>query len=236
MDDVGWYRETRKLFVGALPSTMASARVPACPNWDVHDLVAHQVHQLEGACEGTFPVQDSVDAIVATEPHVRQGALARQERWIADGVRPCRTTPLDELVERWTRLEDDAPTAALVGLFPDVSVHLFDLLGAAGSAAYRDHPLLVPALQFWARLANARLKAAANGPVRLILVGSAGTSGVIGDADAVVTVEGAPFELLRAITSRRSRQQSQTLRWSNADEAAIEGFAVYGWRSEPLSE
>jgi uncharacterized protein (TIGR03083 family) len=235
MDEVSGYRAAKDFFVDALASTTPAARVPACPSWDVQDLVGHQVQQLRAACDGTFPVNDALDAIAATEPRAREAARARQEQWIADGLRTRRTMPLDAQVDEWAQLVTDAPAAALVGLFPDVSVHLFDLLGAAGSRAYRDHPVVVSSLRFWARQSSARMKQATGRPLRLRFIHT-GDAGTIGDAGDAVSVEGSPFELVRAITGRRSRQQAHALRWEHSDDAAVEAFSVYGWRSEPLAE
>ena len=53
---------------------------------------------------------------------------------------------------------------------------------------------------------------------------------------APVMAAGTAFELLRAIVGRRSRRQAGELRWDEADEVAIEVFAVYGWRSDDLDE
>lgn len=69
-----------KLFEREAASIEAARIVPACPGWDAHDLVAHQVHQLSGARDGSFPVQDSVDAMVAVKVDERQAARARQDQ------------------------------------------------------------------------------------------------------------------------------------------------------------
>ena len=237
LDPDGLYREAAALFLEGLPLTTPGLRVPACPSWDVHDLVAHQVHQLQGACSGTFPIKDALDAIIAPQARLRREAVARQTRWIDAGLRVYRARPLDALVEEWTGLTADAPPAALAGLFPDVAVHFYDLLGAAQSAAHRDHRILAPALRFWAEHSAARLEQAARGPVRLSVVRNGLSRDVIGDAQAAVVVEGTAFELLRAMTGRRTRRQAcASLCWINAPDAFVDNFSVYGWRSVKLLE
>ena len=160
VDEAGWYLEVMRFFEREAESIVAARTVPACPGWDVHDLVAHQVHQLSSASDGSFPVQDSLDAMVAVEVGERQAARARQDQWTAEGVRARRETPVEVLIAELRRLADQASAAALSALFPDVAVHLFDLLGAGGSSAYRDHAFVIPALRFWKRFAGMRLQQA----------------------------------------------------------------------------
>jgi hypothetical protein len=231
-----WYSEVRALFTPALAVTSEGQRLPACPDWDVHDLVAHQVHQLEGTSKGEFPVQDSLDAILATEPSKRARALARQEAWIANGVKARRATPIAALVNEWTQLEADAPPHALAGLFPDITVHFFDLLGARRTETHRKHPFVIPALAFWLRQSSTRLEQTAQRRVCLKVLDDGGQHVVIGAPEAEVVVTGSAFELLRAITGRRSLRQAQTLQWEGADEFAVRSFPAYGWRRDDLDE
>jgi hypothetical protein len=202
----------------------------------VHDLVAHQVHQLEGASKGEFPVKDSLDAILAPEPSARAHALARQEAWIANGVEARRATPIAALVEEWTQLEDDATPQALAGLFPDIAVHLFDLLGATRTEAYRKHPFVVPALASWLEQSSTRLEQTAQQRMCLNVLDEGGRHVVVGAQEAEVVVAGTAFELLRAITGRRSRRQAKTLQWEGANEFAVRSFPTYGWRRDDLDE
>jgi uncharacterized protein (TIGR03083 family) len=236
VDDAGRYLDLRDLFVSQAESIEATAGVPACPAWDVHDLVAHQVHQLSSACDGTFPVQDALDAMVGADADRRQAARARQDRWVAAGVGARRVVPIAELSAEWEVLALDAPAAVLAGLFPDVAVHFFDLLGSVGRTGYRDEPFVVSALRFWVGNCEVRLQQARRGPLRLELEEIAGSVETIGPVDAPLVVAGTPFELLRSIVGRRSRRQADALQWEGADELARECFSVYGWRVDDLDE
>ena len=211
------------LFVEALHTVDANDLVPACPAWTVHELLAHQVHQLAGACNGTFPVTDAIAALSASTDDERATALGRQHAWIDDGVRSLRSRDLPELVDQWADLTDTAPAIALEGLLPDVAVHLFDLLGVDGNHAHRSEPLVFAALRFWAAQADVRVRHAGQAGLRLVV--HDGPS--IGGDDAEVTVSGTAFELLRTITGRRARQQCRD---------GVESLAVYGWRDTPLDE
>jgi hypothetical protein len=227
-----YYREARDAFVDVLGSVDALTLVPACPAWSVHDLVAHQVHQLEGACDGTFPVVDAIAALGSPDPAERRAAAFRQERWIDLGVRALEAHDVPRLVEDWARLANDAPDAVLVALLPDVAVHLFDLLGAVGSPSHRDHPLVFEALTFWAGYSDARVRLAGYAGLRLDL----DDESCIGDSSAAVVVPGDAFELLRVITGRRSRGQVAALKRAGPNPNAIDAMSVYGWRDAPLRE
>ncbi len=236
VDDAGRYLDLRGLFVSQAMRIEATTEVPACPGWDVHDLVAHQVHQLSSARDGTFPLHDALNAIVGADADHRQAAQARQDRWIAAGVAARRVVPVAELAAEWDVIAVGAPAAALAGLFPDLTVHFFDLLGSVRRTGYRDEPFVVAALGFWARNCDIRLQQAGRGPLRLELDETSGSVESIGRVDAPLVVAGTSFELLRSIVGRRSRRQADALRWEGADDVAREWFSVYGWRIDDLDE
>jgi hypothetical protein len=236
VDDAGRYLDVQGLFVRQAVLIDVTVGVPACPGWDVHDLTAHQVHQLSSACDGTFPTRDALDAIVAAETDRCQAARARQDRWVAAGVAARRAVPTGALITEWDALARDAPAAALTGLFPDLAVHFFDLLGSVGHAGHREEPFVVAALRFWTRKCEIRLRQSGRGPMRLELDGASAGVESMGSSDAPLVVAGTPFELLRSIVGRRSRRQVDALRWEGADEVARDCFSVYGWRVDDLDE
>jgi hypothetical protein len=175
------YLRAKDLFMEVLADADPTTPVPACPAWTVHELLAHQVHQLRGALDGSFPIADALAALVPADASVRRAAEDRQAAWIDDGVAALRSLSVRELMDEWSALADGAPDAVLDGLVPDIVVHLYDLLGATGSTAHRDDPIVIEALRFWA--------------------GQAGTQ--LPEGDAILA-----FELLRIITGRRSRDQA----------------------------
>lgn len=177
------YHVARQAFSEAVRSVPAEALVPACPDWNVRELLAHQVHQLRSALDGSFPLQDAFERIAANDPAVRASAGLRQDAWIAKGVAELSALPVPELEEMWAQLASRAPTAVLDALLPDVVVHLFDLLGVVGSTQFRDHAMVGQVLAFWAEIA-----------------------GVSVPEDPAMR-----FETLRAITGRRSREQASWL-------------------------
>jgi hypothetical protein len=236
VDDAARYFELRHLFVSQAVLIDATAAVPACPGWNVHDLFAHQVHQLSSATDGTFPVRDALDAIVGPKVDRRHAARTRQDRWTAAGVAARRGVPTVDLTAEWEALARDAPVAALAGLFPDLAVHFFDLLGSVGQTGYRDEPFVTAALRFWAHHSDTRLRQVGRGPLRLDVESGSGQGTSIGPGDAPLVAAATSFEVLRAIVGRRSHQQVDALRWDGADGVARACFPVYGCRADDLDE
>jgi hypothetical protein len=226
------YRDAHRLFLEALDAVAPDTVVPACPRWLVRHLLAHQVHQLIGACDGSFPVTDSIDAIAAADPAVRRAAAARQGRWIDEGVRRLQCSDVAALTTHWRSVIDDAPDVVLDALVPDLGVHLFDLLGAAADLSHRQHPIVMEALRFWADQADRRVRLLGTAGLRLEVRGSA----PIGDPEAEVVVAGDAFELLRAIAGRRHRAEAAAILQQITEPAIADAIALYGWRDTPLDE
>jgi hypothetical protein len=174
------YETARRQFAGIVRDADPTAVVPACPDWTVHELLAHQVHQLSGALDGSFPVTAAIDRLSAANASARRTAEERQEVWIRRGVAEWSRRSREELLARWSDLTDAAPIEALDALLPDLVVHLLDLQGAIAVEEGRDDALVGQALEFWASLAGVPVPNGAKDR----------------------------FELLRVITGRRSRAQA----------------------------
>lgn len=170
----------RQEFAAQVPDAAATTVVPACPDWTVHELLAHQVHQLVGAVDGSFPVVEALDRLSAPSFAARRAAEERQEAWIRSGVAEWSQRSAEELLQVWAELSDTAPTEVLDALLPDVVVHLLDLRGAVAARGRRDDALVALALDFWSSMAQVPMPDGADDR----------------------------FELLRVITGRRSRAQA----------------------------
>lgn len=174
------YDRARAHFIAALERCQPAQVVPACPGWTVHDLLAHQVHQLHGALSGSFPIDDALAAIMSTDPRPRAAARERQDEWTRAGIDRLRGRSLSSLVDQWDALCEQSDPAVRGALVPDLVVHLFDLLGVVPSRELRDDPMVEEALTFWK--------------------GCAPGAHAVPEQDA--------FELLRVLTGRRSKEQA----------------------------
>jgi hypothetical protein len=225
------YRHAHRVFRAEAAGSSPKLAVPACPRWSVLDLVAHQVHQLSGALDGSFPLSEAMTALTDADPLRRRAAAVLQQDWIDRGVQDLRAHGLLPLLDRWAALTEEAPGVVLDALVPDVVVHLFDLLGARGSRAHREHPVVHDALRFWAAQMDARLATAGQGGLRV----EADAIAVYGRGTGTKLV-GSSFELLRTLTGRRTRHQAWSALEHDASADAFELVAAYGWRDIPLDE
>jgi Mycothiol maleylpyruvate isomerase N-terminal domain len=226
------YGEVLDAFVAGLEAADPDAPIPACPAWTASELLAHQVHQLAGMCDGSFPGHAAIDALTAPSGRARQAALQRQQSWIDRGVAVRSAHTVKALIAEWSALVEHAPVAALEGILPDAVVHLFDLLGLTGRTTHRHLPFVAHALEFWGQMTDLRLRAAGYSGLRLQLADDHS----LGAPDAEVVIAGTTFELLRTITGRRSRPQARALQLLSGDQAALDHLALYGWRATALDE
>jgi hypothetical protein len=148
------YEAARRRFTTCVRDADPTATIPACPAWNVRELVAHQVHQLSGALDGSFPIVDAVDRLSAADASTRFAAAERQEAWIRSGVAEWRAQSAE----------------VLNALVPDVVVHLLDLEAVTHTRDERDDALVALALEFWSSVAGASIPTGAKDRFELLRV------------------------------------------------------------------
>ena len=195
-----------------LDEQRAALRVPTCPQWTVHDVVAHLSGVVDDALAGRLDG-------VATDP------------WTAVQVDARRATPIADIVAEW---ETNAPSFEEI-LDPigdagrqavaDVVIHEHDVRTALGEPGARDSDAVQIALGFVAPLF---VSSAAAGGVVVGVRTSDGTT--FGDHDAPIVLTGDSFELLRAMTGRRSVDQLRDLHWLGNGEAVLPCFTFGPFR------
>lgn len=177
--------------------------VPATPDWTVHDLLAHSAGAPVDALSGRM---DGAATPAWTGRHVAERADASVAALVAE----MRGT-IDDVTESVR----DTPRPALVW---DKAVHLADLhealgLGVPPEATWTD--VLDGVAAF--RLAGLPLTVRAGG----------NTWGAGGD-EAVV----APYELFRALFSRRSRAQLRAWTGPGPSDDELDALPVFGPRED----
>ena len=197
-----------------------SDHVPACPEWSVHDVVAHLAGVVDDALAGRLDG-------VATDAWTDAQVAARRHR------------PLSEVLAEW---EDKAP--AFEGLLDaigdpgrqavaDVVTHEHDIRGALRQPGARDSDAVRIGLGF---IAPAFVASAASAAVSVRVRASDGSEFGPEDADLILT--GEPFELLRAMTGRRSTDQIRAMSWAGDAESALAAFEFGPFRpaARPIHE
>jgi uncharacterized protein (TIGR03083 family) len=213
------YAGVRQRVNDLVRGTDAAARqtvAPATPAWTVHDLVAHVTGVAADITEGRLDG-------VATDP------------WTARQVASRRHRDTIDVLDEWNRcapaIEDamDGYGPAAFTLLADTVTHEHDLRGALDAPGARDSD----AMALWWN-ACTHSGAAATGPA-LELEVETGTV-VFGTEPPVATLRTTRFEVLRAMTGRRSLDQMRAfVRRGDFDVAMLLGerFTI---RPDPLVE
>ncbi|HUV10127.1 MAG TPA: maleylpyruvate isomerase N-terminal domain-containing protein [Acidimicrobiia bacterium] len=171
----------------AMPAADAERIVPSCPDWTVHDLLAHQTSMPTAIIAGDLPSGDAND-------------------WIQGLVDARRDTTVEELLTEWRT--DDAALGGLVAnvglLVGDLVVHEGDLAGALGIAADRTAPESEAMLPGALAGLKAPITEAGLGAIE---VRHGDRRWRTHDAAPGWSFEADPWEALRALTSRRTADE-----------------------------
>jgi uncharacterized protein (TIGR03083 family) len=229
--------------VADLDDAEAKAPVPTCPAWTVADVLAH----LAGTC--TDILNGNIEG-VATDP------------WTHAQVEARRGRPFADLLAEWSEAAPQVEAFAKhfpgrVGdqWILDLTSHEHDVRAALGRPGARDTEHVQRSYDFMAGGLAASIAARKLPPLELRTDG--GTSVVVGGgtpfdgtvADALQaavlggadftggepggTVQASAFELLRALTGRRSLDQVRAYEWSTDPEPWFEAFTFGPFSPSP---
>ncbi|MFE0640959.1 maleylpyruvate isomerase family mycothiol-dependent enzyme [Streptomyces sp. NPDC058877] len=175
----------------------AELAVPACPAWNVRDLVGH----LLQVCR----------RVVAEDP-----------RELPDVPPPEQHRPIDELLSEWASLDEPVREALehAPGLRPRIALmdlvsHHLDVRRALGVPLAGDHSAFRDALElvtlgFGLSLVEHGLPA--------LHVETPDGSWTIGEGEATATMGGGSLDVFRSLTGRRTLVQIGELAWSAPPE------------------
>ena len=219
------YRDTRErltALVAGLDERALATPVPACPGWQVQDVVAHLAAIVEDALAGRL-----------TGPPSEEETAVQVARY--------KGRPMTQTLTGWTagapRFEEaisafDIPPAVI-----DVASHEQDIRGALGRPGARD----CPAVQQMAGWLLQRLRTPV--PVRVtvedaeFLAGPGGGGRAAAEPSAgagrgrdepVLGLRTTRFEAFRWRMGRRSRDQLAALDWSGDPAPVLDHLVVFG--------
>jgi len=145
--------------------------------------------------------------------------------WTAAQVDARRDRTIDDMLDGWDEqaeafenLLDGAGATGRQGV-TDIVTHEHDLRGALGEPGARESDAVRIGARF---VAPGLVFAASERNIDLQIITTDGWS--TGNDKASLTLEGTPFELLRAMTGRRSEDQLRELNWSGDCEGIIPAF------------
>lgn len=195
--------------------------VPTCPEWSVKDVVAHVTGVVDDALAGRL------DGVAS-------------DRWTAAQVDARRDRSASEILDEWNEnapafeeLLDVIGDPGRQAVF-DLVTHEHDIRVATGVAGGRDSDALTIALDFAGRHFVA---AAKDTGVDVAIRGDRGqTFGDLDGASAVVT--GTTFDLVRALSGRRSLDQLREMNWTGDVDGALACFTwgPFSPASSPIVE
>lgn len=187
--------------VAGLDPADEARRVPSCPDWDVHDLVAHMAAMPAALADGDLPsgdIQEWLDRIVADN----------------------RSTPVSEMLDRWARC---APRLSGVLASPllaiDLMIHEHDLRGALDRPGERDQPEVAGLVPHILESLAGYLTEAGLGAIEVRPGPNQRWRSHDAEPGWVLEIE--PWEASRALESRRSAEELRALPGSGDPEPFI---------------
>lgn len=224
IDYAALYRETRESMcahIAGLDDEHLAARLPAAPEWTARDVLAH----VAGIC---------ADILAGSLTDVGS------DSWTAAQVGARRDKSVAEIVAEWAetgpQVEAMAATAGpemAAALLSDLATQSFDVRCASGEASARDSTTSAFLYRFCVGGLGTRLDAAGASPLRLV---GDDEEHVAGSGEPAATVRASRFELIRALSGRRSADQIRGYKWDGDPDPYISSFAQYTMRTTPLAE
>lgn len=218
------YSESRERFCNLVSQAGEDGlplKVPACPAWTVTELLAHVIGVAADSVAGNV------------------GDMGGDE-WTEKQVALRRDRPVEDLITEWKEhaslIEatlDSIHPALAGGLIGDLLTHEHDLRGALSKPGARDAATLELPTYTYVRFFGTRVKKAGLDAVE---VNADGLSWVAGAGDPGVAVSGEPFEILRSLTGRRTRDEVRRLDWKGDPEPYLDVFSQYNYTANPLNE
>ncbi len=210
------YRDTRErltALVAGLDGEALTTPVPACPGWQVQDVVAHLAAVVEDALAGRLTGPPSEEETAVQVARYKGRPMTRTlAGWTAGAPQ------FEEVISAF-----DIPPAVI-----DVASHEQDIRGALGRPGARD----CPAVQQMAGWLLQRLRTPV--PVRVTVEDAEFRAGP--DGEPVLGLRTTRFEAFRWRMGRRSRDQLAALDWSGDPAPVLDHLVVFGPARSHIAE
>jgi uncharacterized protein (TIGR03083 family) len=210
------YRDTRERLtslVAGLDGEALATPVPACPGWQVQDVVAHLAAVVEDALAGRLTGPPSEEETAVQVARYKGRPVTRTlAGWTAGAPQ------FEEVISAF-----DIPPAVI-----DVASHEQDIRGALGRPGARDC-LAVEQMAAWLL---ERLRTPV--PVRVTVEDAEFRVGP--DGEPVLGLRTTRFEAFRWRMGRRSRDQLAALDWSGDPAPVLDHLVVFGPARSNIAE
>lgn len=209
MSHARMYEAVRSRIVELVRDADPATPVAACPGWSVKDVVAHLSGVLADYASGRMDG-------VATPPWTQRQVDERRE-WSLDRC----VEEWDDNVERASAIFD-TPGAPI--LITDVVSHEHDVRGALGRPGARDTEEVRAAARTLLGALDGGLRAARAPALRI----ESDVVRVVGEGEPAGTLRASSFELMRAMTGRRTAAQVRALDWDGDPDTWVDAFFLFG--------
>lgn len=210
-----WVQAQARVIALAEEMTPAEAerRVPACPGWTVHQLLAHVIGLDSDVLAGDEPDDHN-------EAWTKAQVDARADHDIPTLLTEWRSTT--DPLQQWMRTNTTRPLG-------DVVIHEQDLRGALDIAGARDTPGLAVLRDRMAGRLSGAVAAAGLAPAHLV---GSDWRHETGPGEPGLVLQASTFDLTRALMTRRSAAQLRSWVTAGDVEPYLGVFAALG----PLPE
>lgn len=219
------YRATRgrilEIVVAAADGDLA-VRAPATPEWRVRDVLAH----LAGV---------SADILAGNLDGVASDA------WTAAQVDARRGRPVADLVAEWStkgpqveELLGGFPADPVSQLIADTATHEHDIRGGLETPGARDSEAVVIGCAWMLRFVGTARERAGAGA---LAIETERGRRIVGDGEPTGVLRAPEFEVFRAVTGRRAREQIEAFDWVGDGRPDLLVLApIFSARTTPLVE
>ena len=208
------YAGVRERIGGLVRAADPKTFVPACPEWTVHDVVAHVTGVVDDALAGRLEG-------AGTDPWTEAQVAARKDVSIDDLL-----TEWNERAPSFEELLDTIGPTGRQAVF-DVTTHEHDVRGALGQPGAHDSDGVRIGLGWLAPQLVAAMPAA--GLPSIVIRTTEGEEWATDD-NPVTVLTGSAFDLFRSLSGRRSRKQLLALDWSGDAEQYLPAFEMGPFR------
>lgn len=216
-------------------------KVPASPAWDVKDVVAHLAALAQLASHGTAPPELDLPRSWsdAEQAGIREAMNQRE-------VEARRGRSLEEILDEWAGhtkvllpmmrgdVEWPMPIPFLANVVTtDLAMHVQDVRNAVGRPGERESAAVGAALASYTGGLDLRLRMHG---LRALRIRYGDRERVLGDGEPAATLTADRYEILRALSGRRSSAQIRAMQWEGDPEPYLEHLPAYGERADDLEE
>ena len=210
------YRDCHRRIVDLLEGQDDTTPVPACPGWTVKSVVSHLSGGLADARSGRL-------------------RSVPTEEWTAGQVAARRDWTLEECLREWA--DEIAVSGPLLEAVPiltaDIVSHEHDLRAALDRPGARETAAVRAGAAMFAEALEGRIR---RRTLPALTLCRDGRERVLGEGEPAGRLRGTSFEVLRAVSGRRTQDEVRGMDWEGDCATWLPIFFVFGPTTRSIGE